>query len=124
MPVKTEPNTLGDGIKWEESSDYSRDKVVIASGENLALLEVVGKVTATEKYVAFNQDASDGSQNAAGIMVAAVDASTADKEGVIISTQAMAAMDNLVWPADITAGEKTAAIAQLVALGIKAVGLA
>jgi len=47
-----------------------------------------------------------------------LDASLADKPGVIIVREAMIASDNLVWPADITAGEKTAAIAELEALGI------
>lgn len=124
MPVKTEPNSLGDGIKWEESNSYSREKVTILSGENLALLEVVGQVTASGKYAALDQDASDGTEVAAGIMVAPVDASLADTLGVIINDLALVAMENLVWPADIDAGEKTVAIAELEALMIKADGLA
>lgn len=118
MAVKIEPNSLGDGIKWEESSDYSREKVTILSGQNLEVLEVVGKVTASGKYVSFNQDGADGSEDAAGIMVAACDASLADKEGVIINKHAMMTSDNLIWPGDIDAGEQIAAVAQLVALGI------
>ena len=118
MTVKTESNTLGDGIKWEESNDYSRQKVTVLFGQSLALLEVVGKVTASGKVVALNPAALDGSEAAAGIMIGAVDASLADKPGVIIVREAMIASDNLVWPADITAGEKTAAIAELEALGI------
>jgi len=118
MTVKTESNTLVDGIKWEESNDYSRQKVTVLSGQSLALLEVVGKVTASGKVVALNPAALDGSEAAAGIMIGAVDASLADKPGVIIVREAMIASDNLVWPADITAGEKTAAIAELEALGI------
>lgn len=124
MAVKTEPNSLGDAIKWEEDDNYSREKVTIASGQNLALLQVVGKITASGKYAAFDQDAVDGTEAAAGIMVAAVDASGADTPGVIINDHALVAMDNLVWPSDIEAAEKTAAIAELVALGIKPVGLA
>lgn len=46
MTVKTEPNTLGDGIKWEAENDYSREKVTVLTGENLALLEVIGKILA------------------------------------------------------------------------------
>lgn len=124
MPVKTEPNSLGDGIKWEESNSYSREKVTILSGENLALLQVVGQVTASGKYAALDQDADDGTEVAAGIMVAPVDASLADTPGVIINDLALAVMENLVWPADIDAGEKTTAIAELEALMIKADGLA
>ena len=61
MTVKTESNTLGDGIKWEESNDHSRQKVTVLSGQSLALLEVVGKVTASGKVVALNPAALDGS---------------------------------------------------------------
>lgn len=124
MAVKIEPNTLGDGIKWEEDKSYSRKKITVLSGENVALLEVVGKVTASGKYAALDQDAADGREVAAGIMVGAVDASSADVAGVIILREAMVAMDNLVWPDDIDAGEKTTAIGELEALGIVAVTLA
>lgn len=124
MAVKIEPNTVGDGVKWEEEGKYSRKTITVASGNSVACLEVVGKITATGKYAPLDQDATDGTEVAAGIMVASVDATLADQSGVIINDQAMAVMDNLVWPADIDAGEKTTAIAELEALGIKAVGLA
>ena len=124
MAVKNENMTLGDAIKWEEDGSYSRKKVTIAAGNSVSALQVVGIVTASGKYAAFNQDGTDGTNAAAGIMVAAVDASTADKEGVIINDQALVVMDNLAWPSDITVPEKTAAIAELAALGIKPVGAA
>lgn len=124
MPALTEGNTLGDGLKWEQESDYSRRKVVIASGQNLKLLQVVGKITVSGKYGAFNQDATDGTEAAAGIMVGAVDATLADKPGVIIERDALVATANLVWPADILTAERDAAIAELEALGIKDVSLA
>jgi len=124
MAVKIEPNTLGDGIKWEEDNDYSRRKITVASGNSVVALEVVGQITASGKFAPLDQDATDGTEAAAGIMVADIDASAADMAGVIIESDALVAMDNLVWPDDIDAGEKTAAIAQLVALGIKAVTLA
>lgn len=44
MPVKNEPNTLGDGLKWEEQNDYSRAKVTVLSGQVLVLLEVIAKI--------------------------------------------------------------------------------
>lgn len=214
MPELTEPNTLGDGIKWEESNDYSREKVTVLSGESLALLEVVGKVgvavpttgTATAgntgtglcasvvggaativetftliciaasidagvfsvegsktgrlanatvavayesdylgfalsdatdfivgdsftiditagsgKVVALDPAAVDGSNHAAGIMIAAVDATLADKAGVAIVRDAMIAPVNLVWPTGISAGDKAAALVDLDNLGIVAV---
>ena len=217
MASLTEPNTLGDGVKWEQDSDYSRRKITVLSGEDLALLTVIALVLATVpttgtagsntgdgtcasvvggaktitetftltctaaatnagtfsvvgsltgrladatvavafsseylgftiadgdtdfvvgdtftvavaagsgKVVALDPDAVDGSNRAAGILVAAVDASSADTPGVIIEKDALVAMDNLVWPTGIEAAEKTAAIAELEALGIKAVSLA
>ena len=44
MTTLTQPNTLGDGLKYEEPNFYSREKVTVLSGQNLALLEVVGKI--------------------------------------------------------------------------------
>jgi hypothetical protein len=118
MAVQTEPNRLNDFLAWEEVQLYSRDKVTILADEVLAVGQVVGKVTVSGKYVAFNQDGEDGSQNAAGIVIDNYDATGADIEGVIIARHAMVKPDGLVWPGDIEAGEKEAALAQLEALGI------
>ncbi|MBU1418340.1 MAG: head decoration protein [Proteobacteria bacterium] len=124
MAELIQPNTLGDGIRWEHSGTYSREKVTAASGQNLALLEVVGKVTADGKVVALDPAAVDGSEVAAGIMVAACDASTADKAGAAIVRDAMIDPVNLVWPAAITTPQKTQALAELKDLGIVAVATA
>ncbi len=43
MAVLTQQSTLGDGIRWEMSSDYSREKITVASGNVLSLLEVIGR---------------------------------------------------------------------------------
>lgn len=45
MSSKIEPNVLGDGIKWEESNDYSRKALTVLSGQTLALLAVIGLIT-------------------------------------------------------------------------------
>ena len=45
MAVLTQGNTLQDILKWEEDAMYSREVVTIKSGENLALGEVIGKIT-------------------------------------------------------------------------------
>ena len=219
MTVLTEPNSLGDALKWEQSNDYSREKVTVLAGQVLAALSVVGKVTrvtpatgaadagntgtgtcgsvtagqktkvgtylltciaaasnagtfsvrdpdgnllpdatvgvaytnpqinfaladagaedfivgdkftivvsaGSGKVVAFAEAAVNGSEDPVGFLIAAVDATSADKQGVIIARDALVAMNNLVWPAEISAGDKAAAIAALEALGIKAVSLA
>ena len=70
------------------------------------------------KVVAIDLDAVDGSEDAAGIVIADYDASGGDIQGVIIARDAIITTSHLVWPADIITAEKTAALAQLAALGI------
>ncbi len=69
------------------------------------------------KARALDLDAVDGTQHPAGFMVAACDATSADAKGVAIVRDAII-VDNLVWPAGITGGQKTAALAELEDLGI------
>lgn len=118
MPVFIEPNNLADVLVWEEERGYSRDEVTILSGENLALGQVVGAVTASGKYKALDPAAVDGSQVAAGITVAKYDATTGDITGVIISRHAIITTSALVWPGTATAEQKTTALEQLAVLGI------
>ena len=59
MPALTQKNILGDLLKYEAPSLYSREQAVVASGQNLRLGTVVGRVTATGKLKALNPDASD-----------------------------------------------------------------
>ena len=49
MPALAEPLNLGDLLKYEAPNLYSRDRVTVASGQNLPLGTVVGIVTATGK---------------------------------------------------------------------------
>ena len=118
MPVQAEPNYLGDWLKFEEDNNYSRDKVTVASGQNLEAGTVVGVITASGKVTQLAPGASDGSQNAAGVLLNAVDASTGDKPGVIIARHAVCSDKGLVWPASITGPQKATAISQLKALGV------
>ncbi len=118
MPVQTEGNYLGDWLKFEAGNLYSRDAAVVASGQDLATGSVVGIVTATGKVTQLAPAAADGSENAAGVLALAVDATAADEPGVIIARHAICSANGLVWPDGITAGQKTTAIAKLKALGI------
>lgn len=70
------------------------------------------------KYVAFNQDGTDGSEVAAAILYDNTDASTAERDAVAIVRDAEVNGNDLTWPSDIEAAEKTEAIAQLAAIGI------
>jgi hypothetical protein len=118
MPVQTESNHLGDWLKFEEDNLYSRDEVIVASGQNLAAGTVVGVITSSGKVTQLAPAASDGSENAAGVLLNAVDASAADKPGVIVARHAICSDKGLVWPGSITGPQKTAAISQMKTLGI------
>ena len=118
MPVQSESNYLGDWLKFEGDNLYSRDEVTVASGQNLATGTVIGVITASGKVTQLAPAASDGSQNAAGVLLNAVDASAADRPGVIIARHAICSDKGLVWPASITGPQKAAAINQLESLGI------
>ncbi|WP_054529709.1 head decoration protein [Erythrobacter sp. SG61-1L] len=70
------------------------------------------------KYEAYDQDGTDGSQIAAGILYGPVVGTTAGADAVAVTRDAEVNGRLLVWPADITADEKAKAITQLAALGI------
>jgi hypothetical protein len=118
MPVQTESNYLGDWLKFEEDNLYSRDEVTVASGQNLATGTVVGVITASGKVTQLAPAANDGSENAAGVLLNAVDATAGDQPGVIVARHAICSDKGLTWPASITAPQKAAAISQLKTLGI------
>lgn len=118
MATITQGPTQSDVIKWEQEHDYSRQTVTIASGQNLSLGAVVGKITASGKYAVLNVGGIDGTAAAAGVTIAAYDASLADKAGVVIVRDAIVDPACLVWPAGITAPQKATALAELEALGI------
>jgi len=118
MAAKTESNYLGDWLKFEEDNLYSRDKVTVASGQNLKTGTVVGIITASGKVKQLAPSANDGSENAAGVLIGDVDASAADTPGVIIARHAICSDKGLVWPEGITGPQKNTALGQLKALGI------
>lgn len=119
MPTKTENQSTGVFIKSEGNGKISRDEITIASGQGVLVAgTVLGKVTATGKYIAYDDNNSDGSQTAAAILYATVDATSADAKAVGIVRYAEIWRDRLLWASTVAAGEKTTAYADLAALGI------
>lgn len=99
------------------------DQITVLSGQNLVAGTVVGKVTASGKYVAYdNAGTDDGRRTPAGILVAAVDASAADKAGrALLRGPAIINKNDLTWAAGIDAAEQATALAALLdSNGIKA----
>jgi outer membrane protein assembly factor BamB len=96
MPILNETTHAGEFLLSEGNGNISREQVVIASGEVLAAGTLVGKVTATSKYVAYADGNVDGSEVAAGILYDAVDATDGDANGVIVARLAEVDTDLLV----------------------------
>ena len=119
MPVLHEPAHLSDLLKYEAPNLYSRDEVVVAAGQSLALGAVVGRVTATHEIVAIDPTANDGREAVAGVLIEAVVTARAErKRSVIVSRHALVFGGALVLPATLTPEQTAAALAQLAALGI------
>ncbi|MEM4239154.1 MAG: head decoration protein [Nitrososphaerota archaeon] len=118
MATVNEGRYVGDWLKFEEDNFYSRETVTVASGSNLDTGTVVGKVTATGKVKQINFSATDGSENAYGILYSKVDASTGDAKGVCIVRHAIVVADELIWPDGATSDQKQTALSQLAEKGI------
>jgi hypothetical protein len=113
----TETTHAGGFILAEANGTISREAVTILSGQNLAAGAVLGKVTASGKYKAYDNTAADGSEVAAGVLYAAVNASSADAPGVALVRHAEVNANELGWAANDATGV-TAGKADLKALNI------
>lgn len=89
MTVFTEGKHTAEFLLSEGNGSISREQVTIAAAAGaMAAGTVVGKITASGKYAAYNNGASDGTEVAAGVLYAAVPDSAADQSAVIIARSA------------------------------------
>ena len=116
MTSITETNHLGDLLKYEASSLYSREQITVAKGQNLKLGTVVG-CDKDDVIKVINPTATDGTQTAIGVITSDINAKENTK-AVIITRIAMLADHAVVWPGNITEEQKATAIKQLEARGI------
>lgn len=68
------------GLIAANSGLLYHEQLILASGQNLLRGAVLGKVTATGKYILSASAAVDGSQTPAAILVDDIDASAGDKD--------------------------------------------
>lgn len=102
-----------------DGSKISVDQITIVSGAGkLGAGTVLGKITASGKFTILAPGASDGSQLAAGILWADVDATAADAPGGAVTRDAEVTGGELTWPGGITGPQKVTATGQLAALGV------
>ena len=120
MTTLTEGPHPGDFLVWEVLRDYTRETITVASGAGkLAPGTVLGKITTGGKYTGLAPAATNGSQNAAGILWAAIDATDADAASVVILRgPAIVNRHEIILPEGATEAQITAATTALAALGI------
>ena len=118
----TEGKYTGEFVTAESPGTISRDQVTVTVALATLLVpgQVLGKLSASGKYVPFDETATDGSEAAAAILYNPLDNSAgvapADFEATVINFAAEVRATDLEWgDADDTVG-----LPQLAALGIKA----
>jgi hypothetical protein len=120
MTTLTEGRHAGGFLVWETSRDYTRETVTLTSGAGkLEPGTVLGKITTGGKFTQLAPAASNGSQNAAGILWGPADATAADAAAVVVLRgPAIVNRNDLIWPTGATEPQVAAATAALAALGI------
>lgn len=120
MPVLTQPPTMGDVLKYELNPNFTRETVTLLAGTNYRVGAVLGRITASGKMKLSTATGTDGAQNAAGMLLDDVDATSADANAVVILRgPAIVSKAALVFDASVDDATKRAAKhAQLTALGI------
>jgi hypothetical protein len=118
--MATVPYGRGAGhfIAGESNFWRSRQHEVLITGQNLVAGTVLGRITASGKLTILAPGASDGSQNAVGVLFDDTDATAEDKRVVLLARDFEADGAVLTWPAGITSPQKVTATAAMLALGI------
>ena len=123
MTALTSPATLGDLLKLEFDPNYSRTIVTLKAGAAYPLGAVLGRITASGKYIlspAAAVTGSEGAEIANAVLIAAVASTAADTPAlVLVRGPAIVADRALVFDASVTdAAAKALKHQQLEAHGI------
>lgn len=87
----------GEFLLSEGEGTYSRDVVTLApQAAPLSSGQLIGKVTSTGKYTAYDNTKTDGSETCSGILYTQTGVTVADKKVVIISRLAEVAESRLI----------------------------
>ena len=123
MPVLTQSPTLGDLLKYELNGSYCRETVTLKAGTSYPLGAVLGRIAASGKYrlsPAAQVAGDEGAETAAAVLLEAVDATSADRAGLIAARgPVILSKAALVFDASVDQpAEKTAKHTQLASLGL------
>ena len=104
--VLISPATLGDLVKRESDPDYTRETVTLKAGTAYPLGAVLGRITADGKYTfspAASTTGSEGAEIANAVLIAAVDATAADTQALVLARGPVIVADRaLAFDASIT----------------------
>ncbi|AHF03435.1 hypothetical protein MARPU_05750 [Marichromatium purpuratum 984] len=101
---------------YEMPAGYSRETVTIPAGTGVVEANtVLGRVTASGKFIPYDDAATDGSEAAAAVSLYPVDATDADVDVTAIVRSAVLVRDALNWHADVDATAMAAAVTALAA---------
>jgi hypothetical protein len=125
VEVLEEGSHTGEFILSESPGTISRENVTVTvpASTTLAAGTVVAQLSATGKYVEYDNAGSDGSEEAAAVLYAElVNATLApvDMDGVVVNWGAEIRKASLSWKSGLVDGDKTAAYADLAGRGVKA----
>ncbi|MGF7176989.1 head decoration protein [Azospirillum doebereinerae] len=116
MATFTEGMHAGEFLVSEANGRLSRATITVASGAGkLQAGTVLATLTAGGKHVPYDNAGTDGSETAAAILYAGVDATAADVKATGIVRLAEVAAEALVWADGLDAAGKTAGLADLAA---------
>lgn len=119
----SEGRHTGEFIISEANGQLSRDNVTVTvpAATKFQPGTVLGQVTATGKYVAFDETASDGRENAAGVLYGECNnedgVGATDVAAAVVNMNAEVREADLIWVND---ADDAQGLADLLALGIKA----
>jgi hypothetical protein len=117
MPTYDAPQFLSDLLLIEVHPGWSRDTAPFAAGAMVPRGSVLALVAG--KYQAVNPAGSGDAKKSRAVAIETVDATASDKNGVVIARGAVVNPDALIWPDGTTDAQKTTALAELEARGIK-----
>ncbi len=90
--------------------------VTIADGSNdFDIGDTFAIEVSSDGFKPLDPEGTDGSQHAAAVLYDGADATEAPKACVVVARVAEVKVDGLIWPEDITDGQKATAIARLAA---------
>lgn len=120
MPVLNEGRYPGEFLLSEANGERSRDAITVASGAGVvAAGAVLGRVTASGKYVLSPDTGADGSQTAVAVALYGCDATSADQKIAAILRDAEVNVNVLTYAASVNDATKRGTKAtQLATVGI------